>query len=75
MRDVDCTVTLNKPKSGKKTVTRDDTKEVLGTEEMTTDELQEQLPLDGKSGKKEVRGTPVLTEEQAAELKEKGGEE
>jgi hypothetical protein len=67
MRDVECTVTLNKPKTGKKTIARDDTKEVIGTEDMTADELQEQLNLNDK--KAAVRGTPVLTDEQADKVK------
>lgn len=67
MRNIPCTITLNKPKNGKKTIVRDDNGTVVAVEDMTQDEMQETLDLD-TAKKKEVKGTPVLTEEEAAKL-------
>lgn len=47
-RDVPVTITLNKPAVGKKTVVRDDTGEHVGVEDMSQDELQQQLQLEPK---------------------------
>ena len=47
-RDLPCTATFNDPKTGKKTVRRDDTKEVVGIEDMTESDLQTNLPLEGE---------------------------
>lgn len=71
-RIVPVTITLNKPKSGKKTVVRMDTNEVVGVEDMDYEERQEQLRLDApapvakpKEEAKEFKGAPVLTDEKA----------
>jgi hypothetical protein len=45
-RNVPCTVRLNDPKVGCKTVIRDDTLEQVAVEQMTPDEMQEELPLE-----------------------------
>ena len=65
-RLVPCTVVLNKPKSGKKTITRDDTGAVVAVEDMTYDERQEQLRLDEPAPKPtEFKGAQVLPDEKA----------
>jgi hypothetical protein len=67
MRNIPCTITLNKPKNAKKTVVRDDNGTVVCVEDMTQDEMQETLDLDSAK-KKSVLGTPVITDEQAEEM-------
>lgn len=49
MGDVDCEVTFNSPKNGKKTIVRMDTGETVGVEDMTVGELQDELPMEGES--------------------------
>lgn len=44
-RNIDCSVKLNDPNTGVKTIYRDDTGESVKTYPMTQDELQEKLPL------------------------------
>ena len=69
MRNIPCTVTLNKPKNGKKTIVRDDTKDAISVEDMTQDELQETLDLETAQKKNGngngILGTPVITDAQA----------
>jgi hypothetical protein len=47
-RNIDCEVAFHKPNTGWKTVARKDTGEVIETVAMTREEMQEQLPFDGK---------------------------
>lgn len=42
-REIPCTITFHKPKAGRKEVVRDDTKELVATEDMTPDEMQQEL--------------------------------
>ena len=66
MRNVPCTVTLNKPKNGKKTIVRDDNGKEVAVENMTQDEMQETLDLETAKPK----GTPVLSEADGEKAKE-----
>lgn len=47
-RDLPCTVRFHQPKSGRKEIVRDDTKEVVATQDMTDADLQALLPLEGQ---------------------------
>jgi len=47
-RYIQCTIILNQPNTGKKTVTRNDTGEVVKIEDMTPDEMQSELEFDEK---------------------------
>lgn len=71
MRNVPCTVTLNKPKNSKKTIVRDDNGTVVAVEDMTQDEMQETLDLETAKTKPGVLGTPVITDAQAAVFADK----
>jgi len=42
-REMPCTITFNKPKVGRKEIVRDDTSELIATEDMTPDEMQQDL--------------------------------
>lgn len=44
-RDLPCTIHFHSPKAGKKTTLRDDTGELVATEDMTPEELQQDLPM------------------------------
>jgi hypothetical protein len=48
-RDVPVTIRMHEPESGKKTVFRDDSNEMVAVEEMTQEELQPELIEDGKT--------------------------
>ncbi len=48
-RDIPVTITLDSPKAGQKTTTRDDTGEIVAVEEMTYEEKQRELPMDDKA--------------------------
>lgn len=67
MRNVPCTVTLNKPKNGKKSIVRDDLKVPVAIEDMTQNEMQETLDLE-TAKPKATPDNPVLTDEHAAKL-------
>lgn len=45
-RYIQCTVILNQPNSGKKTIVRNDTNETVRVEDMTPDEMQSELEFD-----------------------------
>lgn len=45
-RIVTCTVKLDDPEPGKKTIFRDDTFEAIGVEDMTNSEMQRELPME-----------------------------
>jgi hypothetical protein len=45
-RDIDCTIIYNDPKTGKKSLFRDDTGERIATDPMTAEELQEEIDLE-----------------------------
>lgn len=45
-RYIDCTVILNHPNTGKKTIVRNDTKEKVGEYDMTPSEMQNELEFD-----------------------------
>lgn len=47
-REMSCTQTFNDPKPGKKTIRRDDTLESVAVENMTQDDLQCKLPIEGE---------------------------
>lgn len=66
---VPVTITLNKPRNGKKTIVREDTLAVVAVEEMSYAEKQDQLALDTPAATEveELTGTPVLTDAQAKE--------
>jgi hypothetical protein len=46
MRDMDCLIVLNTPRSGVKSITRADTGEIVREENMTPEEMQRALPFD-----------------------------
>ena len=46
MRDVECLITLNRPKAGVKVWVRVDTGEIVREESMTPEELQQSLPFE-----------------------------
>lgn len=43
--DMPCTIHYNLPKTGKKQIMRDDTKEIVQTADMTSEEMQMELPV------------------------------
>ena len=49
-RDLPCTVRFHQPKAGKKEIVRDDTKEIVATQDMTESDLQALLPLGADLG-------------------------
>lgn len=57
-RDVDCSVMFDFPRRGMKRITRDDTGEEVEVSRMTADELQDELPLDGKRNTAPPAGAP-----------------
>ena len=51
MRDVECLITLNRPKAGVKEIVRVDTGEIVREEAMTPEELQQSLPFEPEERK------------------------
>ena len=66
-RNVPCEVQMHVPTTGKKTITRMDTHEVVAVETMSEYECQEQLDLD-KREMADAPTNPVLTVEQASKV-------
>ena len=51
-RDVECHVNLNSPIPGRKTFMRIDTAEIVAEEDMTKEEFQMELPLEGEANER-----------------------
>ena len=51
MREVECLITLNRPKAGMKEIVRIDTGEIVREEAMTPEELQQALPFEPEERK------------------------
>ena len=51
MRDVECLITLNRPRAGVKEIVRIDTGEIVREEAMTPEELQQALPFEAEERK------------------------